>query len=316
MAIAKLSEIVGRLSHRLPEPNSSTSDSELLARFLQTRNEEAFALLVRWHGPLVLGIGSYTSRANNPECSEYFDGKMGSDTHRCQWRTCAAVSSSLGFHQDEDAAMTDEQKRIADERRKRTFLLLNGRPNGWADAAERHKRAADFLYDIGFRGANRTFEHPSGSREIKGQEAEDWYDSEMLTEYGLLAGLAVECLLKACCVVVNPELVTEEEVTQPLRGHKQKDFAALCCLVLTVEESAILKHFTEEVVNGKYPGPLKAKDLAFTHSEVFNTFRDRAKMDAIYNRVWQYLESIQDQSQPDAKNYITDIPFPFGGISQ
>ena len=212
--------------------------------------------------------------------------------------------------------MTDEQRRLADEQRKRTFIALNRKPKGWATAAERHKRAADFLYDIGFRGANRTFEHPSGSREIKGQEAQDWYDAEMLTEYGLLAGLAIECLLKACCVVVNPELVTEEEVTQSLRGHKQTGFAELCCLVLTDEESAILEHFTEEVLNGKYPGPLKAKHLAYTHSEVFNTVRDREKMDAIYNRVWQHLEAIQDQSQPDTKDYIFDLPFPSGGISQ
>ena len=56
MAIAKLSEIVGRLSHRLPEPNSSVADSELLARFLHDRNEEAFALLVHRHGPLVFGV--------------------------------------------------------------------------------------------------------------------------------------------------------------------------------------------------------------------------------------------------------------------
>ena len=56
MAIAKLSEIVGRLSHRLPEPNSSVSDSELLARFLHDRNEEAFAQIVHRHGPLVFGV--------------------------------------------------------------------------------------------------------------------------------------------------------------------------------------------------------------------------------------------------------------------
>lgn len=56
MATAKLSEFVTRLGHRLPEPSEPATDAELLARYLKDRNEEAFTLIVRRHGPLVFGV--------------------------------------------------------------------------------------------------------------------------------------------------------------------------------------------------------------------------------------------------------------------
>lgn len=58
MATAKLSDMMSRLGRRLPngEAAESASDADLLARFLATRDEHAFALIVRRHGPMVLGV--------------------------------------------------------------------------------------------------------------------------------------------------------------------------------------------------------------------------------------------------------------------
>ena len=54
MATAKLSEIVTRVGRRVPPADAP--DADLLGRFLQTRDEAAFAAIVRRHGPLVFGV--------------------------------------------------------------------------------------------------------------------------------------------------------------------------------------------------------------------------------------------------------------------
>ena len=57
MATAKLSTLVTRLQRRLSAPSDpDTTDADLLARFLSNRDEEAFALIVRRHGPMVFGV--------------------------------------------------------------------------------------------------------------------------------------------------------------------------------------------------------------------------------------------------------------------
>lgn len=56
MATTKLSDFVSRLGQAVPEPEDSTADAELLARFVRNRDEEAFARIVRRYGPLVFGV--------------------------------------------------------------------------------------------------------------------------------------------------------------------------------------------------------------------------------------------------------------------
>src|SRR5690349_6463341 len=56
MATAKLSDLVTRLGRLPGPPDPDAPDPDLLARFLADRDERAFALLVRRHGPAVLGV--------------------------------------------------------------------------------------------------------------------------------------------------------------------------------------------------------------------------------------------------------------------
>jgi len=57
MVTAKLSDMVARLGDHLSNSSAPPADDpDLIARFLTDRDEEAFALLVRRHGPMVLGV--------------------------------------------------------------------------------------------------------------------------------------------------------------------------------------------------------------------------------------------------------------------
>jgi RNA polymerase sigma factor (sigma-70 family) len=52
----KLGKVLDHVRQALRRPSGGVTDSDLLARFVATRDEEAFAALVERHGPLVLGV--------------------------------------------------------------------------------------------------------------------------------------------------------------------------------------------------------------------------------------------------------------------
>jgi RNA polymerase sigma factor (sigma-70 family) len=57
MASKNHSELMFQLGHRLPESEvGAPSDADLVHRFLDDRDEQTFATIVRRHGPMVLGI--------------------------------------------------------------------------------------------------------------------------------------------------------------------------------------------------------------------------------------------------------------------
>jgi RNA polymerase sigma factor (sigma-70 family) len=57
MAGGTLKQVLGRLRHvLLPADGGELTDAQLLARFVAGREEDAFAALVRRHGPMVLGV--------------------------------------------------------------------------------------------------------------------------------------------------------------------------------------------------------------------------------------------------------------------
>ena len=56
MPSTHLSELVTRLGRRRPGAGQDTPDADLLGRFVATRDGEAFAELVRRHGPVVFGV--------------------------------------------------------------------------------------------------------------------------------------------------------------------------------------------------------------------------------------------------------------------
>ena len=67
MADTPLAPVVRHL-HKLAglSPLSNVSDAQLLERFVARRDEAAFAVLMRRHGPMVIGRAPYNGKAIPP----------------------------------------------------------------------------------------------------------------------------------------------------------------------------------------------------------------------------------------------------------
>lgn len=167
----------------------------------------------------------------------------------------------------------EQESAFIEERRKFAFLAACRWPLSWLMPARRHKRAADILYEIAYNAHKRDlarflaqvesgFPNGSSSRKLEGQELLDQYNMELLGDYFLLAGYALECVLKGCLLAMLPELVNDEKRLDKLVStHNLCQLCHDCAILLSSEERQILELITRHIVWGKYAGPLKLEDM-------------------------------------------------------
>src|SRR5258708_23200425 len=129
-------------------------------------------------------------------------------------------------------------------------------PKMWLHRAHQHKRAADILYEIGYSAAKRNLERilaelraksPAqlSARTLEGEELQDHLDQELLSEYLLLVGYAMECVLKGYLLAIIPELVTDERrIAKLVANHALSQLSHDCAIVFSAYEGRLLKLIT------------------------------------------------------------------------
>ena len=138
--------------------------------------------------------------------------------------------------------------------------------------ADRHKRAADILYKVAhaaheremarFRAEFKRGIPGSKSRTLKGKELCDYLDSELLSEYLLLAGYALECILKGCLLAMQPELVKDnKKLDKTVTTHDLERLCEYCKIPLSSLERQLLNIIKLHVDWRKYPVPKDVKDM-------------------------------------------------------
>lgn len=161
-----------------------------------------------------------------------------------------------------------ELRALAEKRRHEDFLAMCRTPGAWLDRAMLHKRGADILYELAHKAYARNVDRMlqssavagSVSHLLSGDELEDYHDQRLLSEYLLLVGYALECLLKGYLLAIMPELV-ETKLDKIVATH---DLVALCQdsgLALSTEERDLLKLVSRHIVWGKYVAPMKVLDM-------------------------------------------------------
>jgi hypothetical protein len=170
-------------------------------------------------------------------------------------------------------ATPEQEQAFVEERRKFQFLTACRWPLSWLIPALRHKRAADILYDIAYEAYEREMIRllakikdglPNGnvSRTLEGQELLDHLNTELLGDYFLLAGYAIECVLKGYLIALLPELVKDEkQLDKLILTHDLCQLCHECAIVLSQEEQGLLTLINRHITWGKYPAPIKVDDM-------------------------------------------------------
>ncbi|MBN1459232.1 MAG: hypothetical protein JXA57_06835 [Armatimonadetes bacterium] len=163
-----------------------------------------------------------------------------------------------------------------------------------------HRRGADLLYEKAYH-ASRQLDAGQVIGQLHGQDLENFLDIQLLGEYMLLAGYALECALKGCLAAMDPRLVADEEgVIKRVATHNLPALCRRCGVQLSAEEGQLLTLITRYVKWGKYPGPARAADMPgweesdeYTGLGVPNAFlghRVQSLVDHVFARIVKKLD--------------------------
>lgn len=174
-----------------------------------------------------------------------------------------------------DDATPDQEYAFVEERRKEAFLAACRWPLSWLLPARRHKRAADALFEIAYTAHEREmvrweaqvkdggiFGGKQRSGTLEGKELDNVYDMELLADYFLLAGYALECVLKGCLMAKDPQLVSDDgKLSKLVTTHNLPKLCDDCSIGLSPEELELLTLISRHITWGKYPGPVRIDDM-------------------------------------------------------
>ena len=189
-------------------------------------------------------------------------------------------------------ATSEEKQAFIEQHKKKQFLGLS-QSYVWASVADRHKRAANILYEVAHaandRELARSLEHfkrtsakmrerglsswSEPARALEGEELHDDLDSELLSEYLLLAGYALECILKGCLLAKEPELVKDgEELSKKIINHRIADLCCNCGISLSPSEEELVDTIYKIVWWRKYPVPKDWNEMPNPFSQSSSCF--------------------------------------------
>ena len=211
--------------------------------------------------------------------------------------------------------LSHEQQRACIERwRKERYLAGAQWATMWRCFAHRHKRGADILFETAIsafgrhlaRLAEEANNRPVGgvqstSRPLVGEELAEFLDMELLEDYFLLIGYAIENLCKGILLAELPELVhNESRLDNLVITHELKQLVFDCGVDTSSDENEFLDYLEQCVTwKSKYPVPKFRRDYP-VHEELNNMQysqgpaswkRAKSLADGLFNRLSVRLEA-------------------------
>lgn len=194
---------------------------------------------------------------------------------QCETCTCLSRDRQVTMGRIVRDATPEQEQVFVEERRRFAFSTSSKSLSRWVRTAERHKRAADIVYEVAHAAHERELARTrediavmrakkdkqglscwNGSRTLQGEELRDFLDSELLSEYLLLSGYALECILKGCLLTKSPELIKGgEKLDKKVANHKLEQLFIDCGLSLSPLEQQVISIIVSHVEWRKYPVP-------------------------------------------------------------
>jgi len=169
--------------------------------------------------------------------------------------------SEEGYSKDD----IDKVEKEIENARKRQFDLSARETTTWVSQAAGLKRAADKLFDIYYDASLRQInplnyakEGQNSTRMLRGDELEDFLDSQLISEYFLLMGFAVENLLKGILLTRYPDILKSNgSLPNTIKTHDLVGLSHKCDLKIEEKEKSLLDKLKIYILwQGKYPVPL------------------------------------------------------------
>lgn len=142
------------------------------------------------------------------------------------------------------------------------------------------------------------------SRTLEGDELDDYLNADLFSDYLLLAGYALECVLKGCLLSQRPELVNSDKKLDGLvTTHNLAQLCRSCGIDLSHQEQQLAEAMTWQILWGKYPAPKELKDMPSpveqtkprldVRGSVFHDRQVKEVVDGLYQRVHDLLDSMR-----------------------
>jgi len=207
--------------------------------------------------------------------------------------------------------LDDLYDRIWETNKERLFERRVAWPSSWKSKAFDLMHAADRLFDLYHAASMRTLkrfadEIASGgaveSRVLEGEELADAHDSQLRYTYLMLAGFALENLLKGILMATHPEYFKTNAKMVDIRSHDLVSLCKRCGISLEPDEWELLRVLTEYAEwMGRYPSALTIEHMSpFKRADgtrrepglAFDGFRTREHVHAVYVKIWTELDRV------------------------
>lgn len=181
---------------------------------------------------------------------------------------------------------------------KNQIFVMKAAPNNWVDYADELRNSMEYLWERESWGVKIEYDKIDGYNE-KSLISRTWL---------LLAGFAIENLIKGLIIAQYPSYISNGKLSRELRTHKILNLAmSIEGISLSSEEQNLLKIFEKCIPSwGRYPIPIDIEEIS---AEVNATTKIKVTFETLFDKFNIQIEEILKQGWkgPHGCTLVSDL---------
>jgi len=161
------------------------------------------------------------------------------------------------------------------------IFVMKAGPNNWLDYAEELRNSMDYLWERKTWGVKMEYDDIDGYKE-KSYISRTWL---------LLAGFALENLIKGLIIAQNPPYISNGKLSRKLATHEISNLAlSIKDMSLSEDEENLLKILEKCIPSwGRYPIPIHIYELS---PEINATDKIKETFETLFDKFYNQIEEI------------------------